>query len=194
MRPQDFTFLGFASTPNHDYHEHNSYASVQTSYFPRATVGAAYRWGDGANFVASPTAPVALLNLPFLAHLDTASAVLTLRPVKPLKIENTYLFERLRATEATYLLAQAATPGVGKGIFDNHIVRSKWNWQFTPELSLRMIFQYNSVLANTPGNAIFPYTYLPTEKQFNADVLVTYLVHQGRPFISATTATCRIWM
>jgi hypothetical protein len=179
LRPQDFTFLGFTSAPNHDYHEHNSYASVQTKYFPRATVGAAYRWGDGANFVASPTAPVALLELPFLAHVDTASAVLTLRPVKPLKIENTYLFERLRATEATYLLAQAATPGVGKGIFDNHIVRSKWNWQFTPELSLRMIFQYNSVLANTAGNAILPYTYLPSAKQFNADFLVTYLVHPG---------------
>src|ERR1700723_3046829 len=57
LRPQDFTFLGFASAPNHDYHEHNSYASVQTSYFPRATVGAAYRWGDGANFVAAPTGP-----------------------------------------------------------------------------------------------------------------------------------------
>jgi hypothetical protein len=179
LRPQDFTFLGFATASNQDYHEHNSYASIQTSYFPRLTVGAAYRWGDGANFVASPTAPAALLDLPFLAHVDTASGLLTLRPVKPLKIENTYLFERLRATEATYLLAQTATPGVGKGIFDNHIVRSKWNWQFTPQLSLRMIFQYNSVLGNTPGNTIFPYTYLPTEKQFNADVLVTYLVHPG---------------
>jgi len=179
LRPQDFTFLGFAAASNQDYHEHNSHASIQTSYFPRVTVGAAYRWGDGANFVASPTAPVALLDLPFLAHVDSATGLLTLRPVKPLKIENTYLFERLRATQATYLLAQTATPGLGKGIFDNHIVRSKWNWQFTPQLSLRMIFQYNSVLANTPGNTIFPYTYLPTEKQFNADVLVTYLVHPG---------------
>jgi hypothetical protein len=151
-------------------------------------MGAAYRWGNGVNFVASPSAPAPLPELPFLARLDTASAILTLRPVKPLKIENSYLFERLRATEATYLLAQTATPGVGKGIFDNHIVRSKWNWQFTPQLSLRMIFQYNSVLANTPGNTISPcvtvarcppYTYLPTEKQFNADVLVTYLVHPG---------------
>ncbi len=42
-----------------------------------------------------------------------------------------------------------------------------------------MIFQYNSVLANTPGNTISPYTYLPTDKQFNADFLVTYLVRPG---------------
>jgi hypothetical protein len=75
-------------------------------------------------------------------------------------------------------------------------VRSKWNWQFTPQLSLRVILQYNSVLANTPGKEFYlpspcstgsgscpipfyPYTYLPTEKQFNADFLLTYLVHPG---------------
>jgi Domain of unknown function (DUF5916)/Carbohydrate family 9 binding domain-like len=186
LRPQDFAFLGFGSLPSRDYHEHSSYAAIQSSYFSRVTLGAAYRWGDGVNFVASPTAPSPLPDMPFLARVDTGTAILTLRPVQPLKIENTYLYERLRATEATYLLAQTATPGVGKGIFDNHIVRSKWNWQFTPQLSLRMIFQYNSVLANTPSNTILcssprpcPYTYLPTEKQFNADVLVTYLIHPG---------------
>jgi len=121
-----------------------------------------------------------------LSRLNTGSATLTFRPVKPLKIENTYLFERLRATEDEYLsalskVALSTTPGIpiGKGIFNNHIVRSKWNWQFTPQLSLRVILQYNSVLANTPGTTFYPYTYLPTEKQFNADFLLTYLVHPG---------------
>jgi hypothetical protein len=114
--------------------------------------------------------------------LDTARATLTFRPLKPLKIENTYLFERLRATENEYRFALAESPPsipIGKGIFNNHIVRSKWNWQFTPQLSLRVILQYNSVLANTPGTTFYPYTYLPTEKQFNADFLLTYLVHPG---------------
>jgi hypothetical protein len=184
LRPQDFTFLGFAATPpptSRDYHEHNSSATIQTSYFSRVTLGAIYRWGDDVNFVASPTAPSPLPDLPFLARLDNGIATLTLRPVRPLKIENTYLYERVRAGQGTYLLAlqQTAATGLGKGIFNNHIVRSKWNWQFTPQLSLRMIFQYNSVLANTPGNTVFPYTYLPTQKQFNADFLLTYLVHPG---------------
>jgi hypothetical protein len=58
-------------------------------------------------------------------------------------------------------------------------VRSKWNWQFTPQLSLRLILQYYSVLANTPGSSFSPYTYLPTQRQFNADFLLTYLVHPG---------------
>ncbi len=181
LRPQDFCFLGFSCNPpiaNRDYHEHNGEVRFQTGYFPKVTVGAQYDWGDGANFVASPSAP-APLNQPFLARQNTASGTLTLRPMKPLKIENTYLFERLRATDSTYLLAVSQMPGIGKGIFNNHIVRSKWNWQFTPQLSLRVILQYNSILANTPGNTVYPYTYLPTEKEFNADFLLTYLVHPG---------------
>jgi hypothetical protein len=167
LRPQDFCFLGLSCQPqpNQDYHEHTSGASIQTSVFPKVTAGASYHWGDGANFVPSPNAPVPF-NLPFLARQDTATGTLTFRPVKPLKIENTYLFERLR------------TIGSNRGIFNDHIVRSKWNWQFTPQLSLRMILQYNSLLANTPGTVDL-YTFLPTSRQFNADFLVTYLVHPG---------------
>jgi Domain of unknown function (DUF5916)/Carbohydrate family 9 binding domain-like len=178
LRPQDFLFYGLSTNQNQDYHEHRSGGTFQTSYFPKVTIAATYAWGDGVNFVpASTAAPQSLL-----ARLNTGSATLTFRPVKPLKIENTYLFERLRATENEYHFALAEAPAgipIGKGIFNNHIVRSKWNWQFTPQLSLRVILQYNSVLANTPGTTFYPYTYLPTEKQFNADVLLTYLVHPG---------------
>lgn len=167
LRPQDFCYLLSICQPqpNRDYHEHSSGASVQTSILPKVTAEAGYHWGDGANFEPSLSVP-APLNLPFLAHQDTATATLTFRPVKPLKIENTYLFERLRTLQGDH------------GIFNDHIIRSKWNWQFTPQLSLRAIFQYNSLLANTPGTADL-YTYLPTERQFNADVLLTYLVHPG---------------
>jgi Domain of unknown function (DUF5916)/Carbohydrate family 9 binding domain-like len=179
LRPQDFFFIGLPGiTQNQDYHEHLSGASFLTQYFPKVTIGASYYWGDGANFVPTATA----LPQSLLSRQDTASATLSFRPMKPLKIENTYLFERLRATENEYLLALSQAPAgasFGKGIFNNHIVRSKWNWQFTPQLSLRVILQYNSVLANTPTNAFYPYTYLSTDKEFNADVLLTYLVHPG---------------
>ncbi len=177
LRPQDFSFLGLQVNHNQDYHEHRSGGSFTTSYFQKATVGAGYFFGDGVNFSPSSNAvPQALLS-----RLDTATGTLTLRPVKPLKIENTYLFERLRATPGEYLAAVAQLPGtrIGQGIFNDHIVRSKWNWQFTPQLSLRLILQYNALLANTPGNTVYPYTFLPTEKQFNADLLLTYLIHPG---------------
>src|ERR1039458_8678805 len=64
------------------------------------------------------------------------------------------------------------------GRLNVHILRSKWNWQFTPQLSARLILQYNALLAGTPGVGS-PYTYLPTQKEFNADFLITYLVHPG---------------
>jgi len=201
LRPQDFQFLGLAGvTRNQDYHEHRSGAKFQTGYFRKVGLAANYFWGDGVNFVppTNPLPPSLLNTLPqsLLSRLNTGGASLTFRPVKPLKIENTYLFERLRATESEYLFALSEvrlseTPGIpiGKGIFDNHIVRSKWNWQFTPQLSLRVILQYNSILANTPGKEFYLagtpgtpsylYTYLPTQKQFNADFLLTYLVHPG---------------
>jgi hypothetical protein len=176
LRSQDFAFLGLPGIAhNQDYHEHLSEAIFQTGYFRKATVGASYAWGNGVNFSPAANALPQFL----LSRSNTATASVSVRPIKPLKIENTYLFSRLRAGDSTYLQTLAQTPGIGKGIFNDHIVQSKWNWQFTPQLSLRLIMQYNSLLANTPGNTVYPYTYLPTQKQFNADVLFTYLVHPG---------------
>jgi len=133
-----------------------------------------YSFGDGANFVPSSTAQPQTL----LSRLDTANASVTIRPMKPLKIENTYLFERLRTTNSTFEYEEALAPGIGRSILNDHIIRSKWNWQFTPQLSMRMILQYNDLLAANPDIGS-PYTYLPTSKQFNADFLITYLVHPG---------------
>jgi hypothetical protein len=189
LRPQDFCFLGFSPycaplhPGNQDYHEHEGGATFQTEYLKKATLTAGYYCGDGVNFVASPNVPPAAptpYNQPFLASEDSARASLTLRPITPLKIENTYLFERLRATDSAYLFfEQQQVPGSGnRGIFNDHILRSKWNWQFTPQLSARIILQYNALLAGTPGVGS-PYTYLPTAKEFNADFLITYLVHPG---------------
>lgn len=187
LRPQDFCFLGFGlycpptALGNVDYHEHEAGASFQTAYFAKVTLAASYYWGNSPNFVAQPATALATATpygQPFLAREDLANASLIFRPIKPLKIENTYLFDRLRANQTTANFIQAQTPGAGRGIFNDHIVRSKWNWQFTPQLSLRVILQYNGLLAGTPGVGS-PYTYLPTQREFNADFLVTYLVHPG---------------
>ena len=78
-----------------------------------------------------------------------------------MRIDNTYLFSRLQDRET------------GADIFNNHILRTKWNWQFNRELSFRMILQYTSTLTNTA------LTSLPTTKQLNGDFLITYLVHPG---------------
>jgi hypothetical protein len=187
LRPRDFCFYGFypfcapTTLGAQDYHEHTSGTSIQTGYFKKATLAASYYWGDNINFVAPPPVDPASstpYTQPFLSREDLANASVTFRPIKPLKIENTYLFEHLRATRSAYLFELSQFPGAGRSILNDHILRSKWNWQFTPQLSVRLILQYNSLLAGTPGVGS-PYTYLPTSKQFNADFLVTYLVHPG---------------
>jgi Domain of unknown function (DUF5916) len=197
LRPQDFCFLGFTLycagglTENQDYHEHQSGITVISGHFAKVKFMGQYYWGDHANYDAlaavPPQAPTPY-NQPFMARQDTAGATLTLRPFQALKIDNEYLFLRLRTHNDAYEFEEALTPGVGRGILNDHIIRSKWNWQFTPKLSMRVILQYNSLLAGTPvpGSPYTtypptesPYTYQPTQKEFNADFLLTYLVHPG---------------
>jgi hypothetical protein len=137
-----------------DYHEHLSSISLGTSFLPKLTVQGNYQYGDAINFVP-------LNGVPVLARSDSANLLVSVRPLKSLKIDNTYLFDRIRDRASA------------SGVFSNHIIRSKWNWQFNPQLSARLILQYNATLTNPTK------TFLPSSKQFNTDFLITYLVHPG---------------
>ena len=171
LRPQDFSGL----TQNQDFHEHLSGVNFYTAPIPQIGVGAQYFWGDATNFIPNftpcPTNPANVSCLiPYLARSDLGEVLATFHPFNQLTIDNTYLFSRLRTRENN------------ANIFNNHIIRTKWNWQFTRELSLRVILQYNATLTqNSPivSATQFPYTYLPTTKNFNTDVLITYLLHPG---------------
>lgn len=167
LRPIDF-----ASLPaDRDYHEHLSTALWGTSYVKWMNVQGYYEWGNSVNFVPPFAAtPIQCPGLPtvvstscapYLARTDGASALVSFRPLSALRIDNTYLFTRLRDRQT------------GLAIFNNHIIRSKWNWQFNRELSFRMILQYTSTLANQQ------FTSLQTTKQLNGDFLITYLIHPG---------------
>jgi len=149
LRPQDFHGLG----ENRDYsrREHRFFFSSQ--YIPEVNLQAEYSFGKEINL-----APVAGA-FPEVADATEAELVLTLRPNSQLRNDNTYIFSRL------------INAGSGASIFNNHIYRSKWNWQFNRELALRVILQYDTVLANQL------LTSLGTRKNFNADFLVTYLLN-----------------
>ncbi len=167
LRPVDFAGL----SANRDYHEHDSSIIWGTSYLKWLALHGYYSWGDGVNFVPPieptpvpcPGSPTALSTFcpPFLARSDSASIAASVRPVSALRIDNTYLFTRLRDRDSS------------AAIFDNHILRTKWNLQFTRELSVRMILQYTATLSNSA------FTSLPTTKQLNGDFLITYLIHPG---------------
>ncbi len=154
LRPNDFSTL----TENRDYAHHTYGFFFQNGFSKRISTNGEIGWGRATNY-DSPSFPVA--QAPFLAKSSYAQIFLTIRPFGKLTIDNTYLLSRLQN------LAN------GPAIFNNHIIRSKWNYQFTREFSLRFIGQYSSNLAN-PN-----YTSLQTTKNFNADVLFTYLLHPG---------------
>jgi hypothetical protein len=73
--------------------------------------------------------------------------------------------------DQTYIYSRLSQPSAS--IFDNHIVRSKVNYQFTRALSVRGIVDYNGILPNQSLVA------LERRKHLTADVLLTYLVHPG---------------
>ncbi len=149
LRPQDFQGL----TANQVYSHHRQGVYFETSPLPLFVFKLDYSQGAQIN-VVPPTG-----QLPVLAELSQASVSLLVRPGRHLRIENTYLLDRLtdRVT--------------GQSVFNNDIFRSVWTWQFTPKLSVRVIPQYNSVLANSA------HTSLSTSKNLNADFLLTYLLN-----------------
>src|SRR5712692_7909066 len=67
-------------------------------------------------------------------------------------------------------------PAAAASVFNNHILRTKVNYQFTRALSLRAIVDYNAVLPN-PSLAD-----LERSKRFSGDVLLAYLLHPGTAF------------
>jgi len=139
-----------------EFQEYENLINGNTSYF---------RWMDVGFFTASGTRPNYYPppgTLPFLANFRDAQVSLTFRPASRLLLDETYIYSHL-----------GTRTGPKQTIFDNHIARSRVNYQFTRELSLRAIFDYNAVLSDPS------LVNLERTKHVTADVLLTYLVHPG---------------
>jgi hypothetical protein len=136
-----------------EFREWENVVSVGSSVVSWVSAGVNYAAGTRPNFFPAPGVA------PFLADFTDASLFLTFRPSSRLLIDETYFYSRLSQPSAS--------------IFDNHIVRSKVNYQFSRALSLRGIVDYNGVLPNESLVA------LERRKHLTADVLLTYLLHPG---------------
>jgi hypothetical protein len=101
---------------------------------------------------------------PSLGNRTEVTAKLNLRPITPLRIVGDYIYSGLTDRAA------------GASIFNNHIARINWNWQFNRRLSLRLILEYDAVLSNPSLTRLQP------NKNFNADFLITYLINPGTAF------------
>src|ERR1700722_1790470 len=136
------------------FRKHLTDFSVNTDISKHFGIATDYNFGRGVNYY-----PAAGL-LPFSANIQNATAKFIIRPSSRLRLEQTYLLSRLESPNAPT-------------IFNNHIFRSTLRYQFSKQLSLRIIGEYDSVLPNTG------LVNLTNSKIFTSNVLLTYLLSPG---------------
>ena len=125
-----------------------------TAYIPELTLSGSLAAGRGIHLhpVSGP---------PDAADRLDGDLGLVVRPMPALTVDNRYLWSRL------------GSPGDGALVFENHILRSAWNYQISKPLSLRVIVQYDALRASPARTA------LESSKNLNVDVLLRYLVNHG---------------
>lgn len=148
LRPHDFPGL----TRERDYEQKVWSAEFETQMF--ATVGFSLELEMGETINLDPLPGTD----PELAELSSAGFELLWRPLDRLRHDFTYLYTKLD------------DPNGAGNIFTDHIVRSRWNYQFTRELSLRFIAQHE---ATDPG----PLTSLKRDENLNFDLLARYVIN-----------------
>ena len=134
---------------------------LNSEWFKWLAVAATYTNGSAINYYP------AAAYVPFIGSGQNGNLALTLRPTARLRLDETYLYSHL-ATPPGWLSSQGQTT-----VYTNHIARSKVNYQFTRELSVRAIVDYNGVLPNAS------LVNLDRTKRFGYDLLMTYLIHPG---------------
>ena len=116
-------------------------------------------YGQGSEINYSPASGL----LPFLGNSENGSFGATFK-LPRLRLEESYLYSRLGARSDSPVEGSPA-------IFNNHIFRSKVNYQFSRALSLRTILDYYAVLPNPS------LVKQDRFKQLTPDFLLTYLVN-----------------
>jgi len=130
---------------------------LTSEWFRWLAVESLYTHGSAINYY--PASGYA----PFLADSRYGSLSVTLRPTPRLRLDERYIYSHLRTR-----------PGLA--VYNNHIMRSKLNYQFNRELSLRAIVDYSGVLPNAS------LVNLQRTKRLSYDFLLTYLLHPGTAF------------
>lgn len=153
LRPKDFAGLPSNRVYNYDHVRFNySNTALQT-----LTFSGSYQTGTALNLV--PPAGT----MPFIADTSRLDFDVLWRPIDRLRIANTYLHTELETSSG------------GTKVFSNEIIRSNWNYQFTRELSLRFIAQYEETDAG-------PATRLIDDKNLNFDLLLRYVINPWSAF------------
>ena len=146
LRPQDF----FGLPQNRDFSPRDMGVTFSSAYFSKAIFEGTLSRGQTINFVPPDGRE------PFIADSSFRNIGVTLRPIKNLQIDNTYLETRLTKND------------LDAHIFTDRIFRVRVNWQLNRKISLRAIPQYNSLIVN-PAQ-----TSLTETRNFTGDFLAAY--------------------
>ena len=147
-------FYGLTSARAYDYDSWQ--VGFENNALEKVQIEANYREGTALNLVPQ------IGYTPFVANTNRTDINLLLRPFEQLSISN------------TYFLTELTTESDAK-IFSNEIFRTNWNYQFTRELSLRFIAQYD----NTDAGVL---TRLEDSENLNFDVLLRYVINPWSAF------------
>jgi len=148
LRPQDFPGL----FTNRDYDSETWLINFESQALSTIGFSAQLESGTAINLVPE------FGMQPELADTSNVQLELLWRPIDRLRLDTTYLYTNLDDR------------GGGGKIFSNEIFRTRWNYQFTKELSVRFIAQYEETDAGI-------LTSLEDEKSMNYDVLVRYVLN-----------------
>ncbi len=166
------TFVGmyagrlFERYPNTNFLRNDVGIGLHSERFKRVIFDSGFSKGSRINYDTPGMLPS------FLGHGSELNTTVTIRPVSRLKLDEIY--------QLTRLYTNGPRP---EAVFLNHLVRSRLNYQFSRELSLRMIVDYNGVLRNP---ALIN---LDRQKRVTGDLLLTYLIHPGTAFYVGYTDT-----
>ena len=144
LRPKDFSALA----ANRDYHRDTWNVGLRTDSLNKFGFNIRYNEGTDINLVPPAGA------VPTLADTEQLQFEMLWRPMDRLRVDTTYLSTDLDDRFG------------GGRIFRNRILRTRWNYQFTREWSLRFIAQQEE----TDPNALL--TRLTHEKTRNFDILL----------------------
>ncbi len=148
--PQD----GYPLTRNRNLTENFGGVAFRSAPLPQLNWNIVFTHGGNPNYNPAPGAP------PSLLHEDFLQARMSVLPFHSLTVDNTYLLDRNHTA-------------AGRDVFENQVLRTKLNYQFTRAVSARVIVEYDSVLVN-PAQ-----TSLVRTKQVATQALLTWLPHPG---------------
>ncbi len=146
LRPIDFP--GLVRPVGYSYDNVN--ARYRNTALSSLTFDVSFRTGTALNMVPKRG------TLPFVADTQRFDVSLLWRPIERLRVDNSFVTTELDSSR-------------GK-VFSNEIFRSSWNYQFTREMSLRFITQYEKTDAG-------PNTRLIDDENLNFDILLRYVIN-----------------